>query len=166
MADSNIRLLLVNFLDTMYDRHRQDRDDYYEVHVRSGMSLQRRTRTRLDYQSQKDDLLAYIRVYGIGPLVGALSTEQLSEIMQHDYGCNCIARICLRLYERDCSLTDDVSRIQAQLANDVFLDRRSFFKADMVHASLGGTNLAADDRSTGKPRTGVLTNLCSVPASP
>ena len=166
MADSNIRLTLANFLDGMYDRHRQDRDDYYEVHVRSGVSLQRRTRTRLDYQSQKDELLAYIRVYGIGPLAGALSAGQLSELMQHDYGCNCIATICLGLYERECSLTDDVSTIQAQLANDVFLDRRSFFQADMAHASLGGTNLAADYRSTGKPRTGVLTNLCSVPASP
>ena len=149
MAEPSIHLTLTTFLGTMYDRHRQDRDDYYEVQVSSGMSLQRRTRTRIGYQSQKDELLAYIRVYGIDPLVGALSAGQLSDLVQHDYGCNSIAIACLEVYERECSLTDNVSRIQAQLASDVFLDRLSLYQTDMTPPSRGGGNQAASRGGTG-----------------
>ena len=122
----------------------------------------------IGYQSQKDDLLAYIRVYGIlDPLVGALSAGQLSDLMQHDYGCNCIAIACLvGVYERECSLTDKVSRIQAQLASEVFLDRQSFYQTDMPPATPSGATLAADCGRAGKPGIGVLADLCSVMARP
>lgn len=128
MEQSEIKTLIEKCLEQLYDGNRQDRDNYDEVTVTSGMAMQRRRRRQLHHQPAKDYLLAYIHVYGISPLENYMSPVQQSELVEHDYGCASIANLCLGVYRKNYPLTADVSTVQRTLSGDIFLDRLDFFQ--------------------------------------